>query len=1314
MNTAQLETIICSYALSPMQQGMLFHYLSEPNSGVDVEQVLFTCDKALRIQDFRAAWEQVVSRHAVLRTSFRWKMLDEPMQDVHREVTLPFAEYDWSQLSSAEQRERLDQYLASDRQLGFDLSMAPILRVMVARLSENAYKCVWSFHHILLDGRSFPTVLKEVLSAYSALSRSEEPSLQEPKPFRDYIVWLQQQKWSRSEAFWRDALKGFSAPTDLRIMRPNVAAKAHSLSKRERQTMVAEPLTSSLNSLTAKLGVSLSTLICAAWSILLSRYSGEEDVVFGIARACRKSTVSDANSIVGIFVNTVPLRVSVPPNVPVSSWLQELRGKEIGIREHEGTPLVDIQSWSEMHGGQALFDSLVMYDHLELDAIMQREWESGEFCDFELFEKAVYPLVLKAYGGDAISLKIEYDISLFDDATVSRMLGHLERLLEGMIKGGEGRIGDLLMLTAQERQTLLLDWNATNTEYPRDLCVHELFSEQARRTPEAVALIFREQRLTYAELNARANQLAHHLLALGVAPDVPVGVYLDRSLEMVIAVLAVLKAGGAYLPLDPAYPGERLQFMLQDSGTPVAITCSAWLEQVASNERRVVCVDSTNAYIDRQPVEDPVNKTRPDQLANIIYTSGSTGVPKGVEVPHRGVTRLVFGCDYAHFGPNEVFLQLAPMSFDASTFELWGALLHGATCVLFPERIPSTRRLGEVIASQHVSTLWLTSSLFNAIIDEAPHILASLRQLLTGGEALSPMHVRRALESLPETRLINGYGPTESTTFTCCYTIPRSFEPSARSVPIGRPIGNTRVYLLDDRMQPVPVGVPGELYIGGDGLARGYRKRSELTAERFVPDPFGNDSTAKLYRTGDLARFLPDGNIDFLGRLDQQVKIRGFRIEPGEIEAQLSLHPSVRQVAVILREDKPGNPRLVAYVVAGSEISASALRHYLSERVPEYMIPAAFVHIDKIPLTPNGKVDRKALPQPDKDRSDIERKFVTPRTEMEKQICEIWIEALGVNQISIYDDFFELGGHSLMTMRIISLVNDLFETDLSPIAVFECRTVAGLCELIKAKTKKLVTVLPPANASNEGLSEDGHLAMEQLASIVSKRKGHILGMDSTRPYRMRESWFCKRILAPLYRIQRRSVRSLLQFLILKLEGGDFFTVTMRRLYAQHHDLHVGHYSGMCFDVNRMQTKTRIGRYTLIYPTVVLRNADHPRNTISTHSIFYHPAFEFAKGYELPRMQLEIGNDVWIGHNAIILYPTQKIGDGAVIAAGSCVVEDVPPYAIVGGYPARVLRYRFSGETIETLLKSRWWEASLEELEPVKDLFARPIEGDKIR
>jgi amino acid adenylation domain-containing protein len=634
-------------------------------------------------------------------------------------------------------------------------------------------------------------------------------------------------------------------------------------------------------------------------------------------------------------------------------------------------------------------------------------------------------------------------------------------LLEGIVADPDQRIGLLPLLTQAERQQILVEWNTTEADYPKDACIHELFEKQAALSPEAIAVTFEDQDLTYRELNLQANQLAHYLGRHGVGPDVLVGICMGRSLKMVIGILGILKAGGAYLPLNPDYPQERLRFMLEDAAAPVLLTQVSLVEKLPASNRHVLCLDRDWAVVEKENDSNPALDVSAANLAYVNYTSGSTGTPKGVEVLHRGITRLLFGVRYADFGARHTFLQLSEVSFDASTFELWGALLHGARCVLFPERMPTADALARAIGAHGIDTLWLTTSLFNALVDERPEVISSIRQLLIGGEALSVKHVKRALELLPTTEIVNGYGPTEATTFTCCYPIPRDLSDSAGSIPIGRPIGNTEVYVLDRNQQPVPVGVPGELYIGGAGLARGYLHRPELTAEKFVAHPFSQKAGARLYRTGDVVRWLADGNLDFLGRTDDQVKIRGYRIELGEIESVLAGHLQVKQAAVVAREDARGEKRLVAYAVPTGEPPPSFkdLCGYLKQSLPDYMVPSAFVSLDRLPLTPSGKVDRQALPAPDMDRLEAPLTYEAARSPIEELVAKIWSEVLGVERVGIRDNFFDLGGHSLLATRMMARVRHTFEVDLPLRSLFDAPTVEGValaivqCMSMKEKTE---------------------------------------------------------------------------------------------------------------------------------------------------------------------------------------------------------------------------------------------------------------------
>jgi aspartate racemase len=654
---------------------------------------------------------------------------------------------------------------------------------------------------------------------------------------------------------------------------------------------------------------------------------------------------------------------------------------------------------------------------------------------------------------DGIIVNWEYNTDLFDPATIGRMTEHYQELLEGIAADPGPRLSALPLLTQGERRRLLVEWNATARAYPRDASVHQLFEAQADETPGAIAVVYGDERLTYHELDRRANRLAHHLRELGVGPEVRVGVALERSVELVVALLAVLKAGGAYLPLDPSYPARRLAFMLADGQCPVVVTEERLVERLDARDVCVVRLDADRRRIAAASPERVASGVDADGLAYVSYTSGSTGSPKGVAVPHRAVARLVRGASYARLAPDEVFLQLAPVSFDASTFEIWGALLSGARLAVAPASALSLAELGRTLREHHVTTLWLTAGLFCRMVDEQLDDLRGVRQLLAGGDVLSVPHVGRVLRELPECRLINGYGPTETTTFACCYPA-GPLSGSRDSLPIGGPIANTRVYVLDLHLNPAPVGVPGELYIGGDGLARGYLDRPALTAEHFVPDPFGAEPGSRLYRTGDRVRWLPEGVLEFLGRLDQQVKVRGYRIEPTEVEAALGEHPAVREAAVVAQEDPIGEKYLVAYVVPreeGGSLPAGELRRFLQGRLPGYMVPAAFVVLRALPLTANGKLDRAALPTPAPSAGaglELDAAFVAPRTTAETVLAAIWAESLGVSRVGIHDDFFALGGHSLLATQVVSRIRDKLGAEVPLRLFFERPTVAGLAGVI--------------------------------------------------------------------------------------------------------------------------------------------------------------------------------------------------------------------------------------------------------------------------
>ncbi|MEH2073177.1 MAG: amino acid adenylation domain-containing protein [Nostoc sp.] len=628
--------------------------------------------------------------------------------------------------------------------------------------------------------------------------------------------------------------------------------------------------------------------------------------------------------------------------------------------------------------------------------------------------------------------------------------------MEEIVINSPQSINDYSALTEHKLHKILVEWNNTTIDYPKHLCIHELFEVQVEETPESIAVAFKEQQLTYQELNYRANKIANYLQGLGVKPEVLVGICVERSLETIVGLLGILKAGGAYVPLDPTYPKERLSFIISDSQVQVVLTQEKFVEGLTASGAKLVCLDTNRELIHQHSQENVNSNVTPDNLAYIIYTSGSTGTPKGVAVPHQAVNRLVCNTNYVQFVPSNRVAQASNTSFDAATFEIWGSLLHGARLVIIPQDVVlSPQSFAAYIREQGISVLFLTTALFNQLANFVPQAFKNLQYLLFGGEAVDPKSVQAVLRNGAPQRLLHVYGPTESTTFACCYLV-QDIPEGATNVPIGRPISNTQIYILDSKLQPVPVSTPGELYIGGDGLARGYLNRPELTEEKFIPNPFGEVRGRRLYKTGDLARFLPDGNIEFLGRIDNQVKIRGFRIELGEIEALLSQHSDVQQAVVIAREDIPGDKRLIAYIVPNQKLNLSVitLKGFLQEKLPSYMVPAAFVILDSLPLTPNGKVDRQNLPACDRTRPDLEETFVAVRNPIEKTLAVIWTELLGLERIGVNDNFFCLGGHSLIATQILSRVREVFQVELSFQQIFANPTIAGLARLIEQGNKE--------------------------------------------------------------------------------------------------------------------------------------------------------------------------------------------------------------------------------------------------------------------
>ncbi|MEH2077516.1 MAG: amino acid adenylation domain-containing protein, partial [Nostoc sp.] len=1075
-NRQNIEDI---YPLSPMQEGMLFESLYAPDSGVYFEQITCILTGNLDVKTFEQAWQQVVARHPVFRTAFLWESLSQPVQVVYRQVNVTVETYDWRELSALEQQQQLETFLDSERQQGFQVSQAPLMRLHLIQLDGNTYQFVWCHHHLLLDGWSSPLVFQDLLEFYQAISQGKSLSNIGTVNYRNYIAWLQQQDRDLAQEFWRQKLQGFTTPTPLTVDKPLFVEQHSGYS--EQQIDLAVSATTAVMFFVRQHQLTMSNLVQATWGLLLSRYSQETDVVFGATVSGRPPELVGVESIVGLFINTLPVRVQISEKTQLLGLLKDLQAQQVESEQFSYSSLAEIQGLSDVPKGTSLFESIVVFENYPVDTAVLQGNSNFSLSNFRWIEQTNYPLAVLVSPGEQLSLRVMYDASRFEDGMISRMLGHFVTMLEAIATNPQQQISQLPILTKSEQQQLLVNWNDTQSNYPQDKSIHQLFEEQVELTPDAVAVVYENQHLTYRQLNSRANQLAHYLKSLGVKADVLVGICVERSLEMIVGLLGILKAGGAYVPLNPEYPQERLTFMLEDTQLSVVLTQEKLVNKLgdrfqrgfAERQANVICLDSNWDIINQQTQQNPTTSVNADNLAYVMYTSGSTGQPKGVSIVHRSVVRLVKETNYISISADDVIAQASNHAFDAATFEIWGALLNGARLVGVSKDLAlSPRNFADFMRSQSISVLFLTTALFNQIAQEVPSAFNSLRYLLFGGEAVDPKWVKEVLNNGAPQQLLHVYGPTENTTFSSWYLV-QDVPKGATTIPIGQPISNTQIYLLDPQLQPVGIGVPGELYVGGDGLAREYLNRTELTQEKFIPNPF-KDSAAlasprasaggrRLYKTGDLARYLPDGNIEYLSRIDDQVKIRGLRIELGEIEAVLSQHSDVQVSCVIVREDTPGDKRLIAYVVTHHDCQPTMgeIRQFLKAKLPDYMIPSAFVILESLPLNLNGKVDRRALPKPDLDTALLE-KYVAPRTPIEEMLALLWTQVLKVEQVGIYDNFFELGGHSLLATQLVSRIRTSFKVELPLRSLFAAPTIAELAPFIQQlQQQDLELAAPP-------------------------------------------------------------------------------------------------------------------------------------------------------------------------------------------------------------------------------------------------------------
>jgi len=1062
------ENIPLSYA----QQRLWFIDQLEPNSPAYNMCEAVHLSGSLDVPALERSLNEIIRRHEILRTNFI-SVDGSPVQLVAEQRPLLLVLRECATADAADTANRIERMIEEEASRTFDLRTDALLRALLIRRGPEEHVFMFTMHHIISDGWSLGVFFDELKVIYSAavMGRSHGlPAL--PVQYADFVMWERERLngpvMTRQLEYWKNQLRGRLPVLELPTDHPRPVASSTPAAMKK--VPLPAELARQLKALSQREGSTLFMTLLAAFQVLLHRYTGEEDIVTGSVVAGRSQVALE--KLIGFFVNTLVLRANLagdPTFREVLSRAQETTLEALANQELPFARIVEELRPERTPSRNPLFNVMfVLQNTPPKPALLPGLTLRPRVVD-SVTAKFDLTLFMEETTDGLLAI-MEYNADIFESETISRMLGQLQVLLEGIVKNPDQKISELPLLTPGERQQLLVDWTRTETPYPGDRTIAGLFEEQVEKNPDAVAVVCAGRKLTYRELDERAGRLANRLRRCGVGPDVMVGVCVDRSLEMMISLVAVIKAGGAYVSLDPSCPIDRLGFMFVQTKAPVILTVAkqeacvrAFVEVAQATDsslkptvlRADTILASRYGNDDRILEDDDAAAPRPltpESLAYVSYTSGSTGTPKGVCVPHRGVVRLVKNTNFARFESNDVFMQLAPVAFDASTLEIWAPLLNGGRLVVFPPGIPSLSALGECVHKNGITVLWLTAGLFHQLVEEHLGYFKNLRLLITGGDVISAPLVARTLQQLPHTQLINGYGPTENTTFTTCHQVTSPFS-EAYSVPIGRPLANTQVYVLDARRQPVPIGVPGELYTGGDGLARGYLNQPAMTADKFVMQSFDGRPEVRLYKTGDQVRWLADGSLEFYGHIDRQVKIRGYRVEPAEIETVLLNHPAVMNCTVAVGQDPVGGKRLVSCIVLKPDAPAAAVEwgDYLRHTLPDYMVPSVFAVLDRLPLSSTGKVDHAALLVAVGEQIEQAKSLTPPRDAVERQLVEIWETVLGVSPIGVHDRFFDLGGHSLLAVRLLAKVETVFSRKLPVSAVFQKPTVAQLADLLRSQ-----------------------------------------------------------------------------------------------------------------------------------------------------------------------------------------------------------------------------------------------------------------------
>jgi amino acid adenylation domain-containing protein len=1245
------------YPLSYAQHALWFLYQLAPASAA--YNVGFTARIRSRVDvpALQRAFQSLIARHLPLRATFAMRG-SEPVQEIHKYQQVCFEKNDASQWKWDELRRRVVEAY----QRPFDLELGPVLRVNLFTRSEQDHILLLTLHHIVCDAWSLWLLLDELRVLYPAELQGTKPKLPALElSYKDYVRWqtrlLASSEGERLWSYWRSQLGGELPVLDLPTDRPRPLVQT--FNGASHTFKLTEELTRQLTGVARAHGATLYMTLLTAFLVLLYRYTGQEEIVLGTPTSGRSQT--EFVGMVGDFINTLVLRVSLTGNPTFKAFLTQVRQTVLGALSHQDFPfslLVERLQPKRDPSRLPLFQVLFNLQRPQQFREVVELWVAGETGErVEWGGLSLEPFKMAQQEGQ-LDLTLEmveamtslfgvfkYNPDLFDAGTINRMEGHFQTLLESVVANPEQPVSQLPLLTEHEQRQLLVEWNHTQSDYPRDKCIHQLFEDQAKRTPEAIAAVFEDQQLTYCQVDTLAEELANRLKLFGVAPNGIVGFCVERSLDMLVGILGILKSGAAYLPLDPDHPKKRLDFILKDAGVTVLVTHPTVFSELSFSVQSVhaekssinhsseisglviICLDGHHNENEELTPHSNRGKIHPDNPAYIMYTSGSTGDPKGVQIPHRGVVNFLTAMSSEPgMTERDTMLAVTTLSFDISVLELMLPLIVGGRVVIAKREVAiDGLRLSKLITESGATIIQATPATWRLLVESGWQGSNHLK-ILCGGEAL-PSGLAEKLLPLCSS-LWNMYGPTETTVWSIISRIV-----SADRITIGRPIANTETYVLNADNQLAPIGVAGELYIGGEGLADGYLNRPSLTEKAFVPHPFTKDPSARLYKTGDLVRYRPNGDLEFLRRVDHQVKIRGYRIELGEIEAVISRHPGVREAVAIIRENALGNKGLVVYIISHNERppSTSELRNYLKEYLPEYMVPSTFVTLEEFPLNPNGKIDRKALPEPEQDRPDLDMAYIAPQNEIEKSLVEIWSEVLGLKKVGVQDDLFDLGGHSLTTPQLASRISKRFSVSLPILTFFQHPTIREISEIIDSQKGDAIPAVGPP----------GRTETTETKSVRSHENPmHGFRFSILRKFGLDHETFV-----------RGATNRILQ-LIARVAPTRF-----RPALHRWRGVTVG-------------SEVLIGYDTIIetsYPWLVSIGDDSGIGMRVT--IIAHFASRDRADVRRGNVTVEIGKKVWIGPGVIIL-PNVKIGDGAVVGAGSIVNMSIAPWTFAQGNPAQ--------------------------------------------